>query len=125
MMRKNPDDRFVDCNEIIDVMKQFRESPESFKIDLPPPTPVTPRSEPAAKKVDLEPVAAGRGNEFSIDTVPGGSESGTMPVAKPTRAPSIRRKRKKSAPKWLVPALIIGMISALIGVLFLMSQMVG
>ncbi len=126
MMRKNPDDRFVDCKEIMAVLKQFRDSPDTFKLDLPPPTPVAARPAKAkkAKAEEVGPPAGKPKSEFDIQT--SSTESGEHRIAPPrlTKAPSIRRKRKKSVPKWLVPSLIVGMISALIGVLFLMSRLV-
>ncbi len=122
MMRKNRDDRFANCSEIMMVMKQFRDSPETFDLDLPPPTPVKSAKMQAASG----PSNAKSDNEFAIETTQNTKSGEHRVVApQPTKAPSIRRKRKKSAPKWLVPALIIGMISALAVVLFLMSRLVG
>jgi len=120
MMRKNPDDRFADCNEVMKTLDEYRKSPDTFGIDLPPPTPVVQKEPEPAKEVETEPVAAKSSDPFSIDTMIPGASSKRI-----AKAPSIRRKRRKSAPKWLVPALIIGMISALVAVLVLMSQMVG
>lgn len=124
MMRKNPDDRFADCEEVMRTLKAFRDSPETFKLDLPPPTPAM--AKPVAKlarKVDTAPVAAvNRDNRFSIETE-SGSTANRIPSS--TQAPSIRRKRRKPVPKWLVPSLIIGMLSVLVAVLFLLSKLGG
>lgn len=126
MMRKNPDDRFADCAEVMQTLRTFRDSPDTFKLDLPPPTPVAEKPErKLAEEVKTEPVVAAKSdNPFSIETA-SASGIGATRVASSTRAPAIRRKRRKSAPKWLVPSLIIGMLSALVAVLFLMSQLNG
>ena len=120
MMRKNPDDRFADCNEIMKTLKEFQAAPDTFSIDLPPPTPVVAKEPKPPKEVETKPVASKPASPYSIDTMT--SSENSAPVA---RAPSIRRKRRKAAPKWLVPALIVGMISALVAVLVVMSQLVG
>lgn len=120
MMRKNPDDRFADCNEVMKTLAEFRNSPETFKLDLSPPTPVVAKEPAPAKEVDTKPVAAKPSGPYAIDTMTPGASS-----ARIAKAPTIRRKRRKSTPKWLVPALIVGMIIALIVVLILVSQLVG
>jgi hypothetical protein len=118
MMRKNPDDRFSDCKEVMEILTQYQEAPGSFELELPPPTPVEPKPDKKAKAKAKEIVSTPKG-QYEIET------AHSVKLANPiVRPPNIRKKRRKSAPKWLVPALIVGMISALIGVLFLMSRMV-
>ncbi|QEG24382.1 serine/threonine protein kinase [Mariniblastus fucicola] len=123
MMRKNPDDRFADCNEVMLALRQFRDSPDTFKLDLPPPTPVA-RQESASKETDTEPVAEQARGEYAIETM-SASGSGIARPVRPVKAPSIRKRRRKPTPKWLVPALIIGMILGLVAVLVLVARMVG
>ena len=118
MMRKNPLDRFEDCNQVMSVLKEFRDSPDTFRLDLPPPTPVVPKEPPVAKEVETEPVAASNPDDpYSIST----PANSSFRIA---RAPSIRRRRRKAVPKWLMPLIIFGMIFGLIGVLVLVSMLV-
>ena len=118
MMRKNPLDRFEDCNQVMSALKEFRDSPDTFSLDLPPPTPAVEKDPPAAKEVETKPVAADPKDPFSISTASSSS-------ARVARAPAIRRRRRKAAPKWLMPMIIFGMIFGLIGVLVLVSMLVG
>jgi len=125
MMRKNPDDRFADCEEVMATLNQFRASPETFSLDLPPPTPVTAKESAPTKEVETEPVATTQGGPFAIETASTGSSSSRLSNSAPvSKAPAIRRKLRKAAPKWLVPTLISGMIFALVAVLVLMSQLI-
>ena len=120
MMRKNPDDRFADCNDVMKTLTEYRNSPDTFKLDLPPPTPMVEKKPEPAKEVDTEPAVAKSNDRYSIDTMMPGSSSTRI-----ANAPAIRRKRRKSTPKWLLPTLIVGMISALVAVLVVMSLLVG
>lgn len=125
MMRKNPDDRFADCEEVMATLNQFRASPETFSLDLPPPTPATAKESAPTKEVETEPFATTQGGPFAIETASTGSSSSRLSNSVPvSKAPAIRRKRRKAAPKWLVPTLISGMIFALVAVLVLMSQLI-
>ncbi len=126
MMRKNPDDRFADCAEIMTVFKQLRDSPDTFRLNLPPPTAIPVSRSSSSKKAVAEPekvMATKVGSEYSIDTM-SGSESGRIQPTPPTRAPAIRARQKKAVPFWLVPALIVSMIACLVVVLFVVSHFV-
>ena len=117
MMRKNPDDRFADCNAVMKILKEFRESPDTFKLDLPPPTPVVAKEPAPVKEVETEPVMAKSDDPYSIDSA--FTSSGRV-----ANAPAIRRRRKKSASKWLMPTIIFGMIFGLVAVLVVVSKLV-
>jgi serine/threonine-protein kinase len=122
MMRKNPDDRFANCQELIHTLKQFQDSPDTFLPDLPPPTPVVAKAVPKSGKADeSEKVLATPGGEYDIKTL-SASGSEKIQIAQPTRAPAIRPKRKKATPKWILPTLVIFMIAVLVAVLFVMAK---
>lgn len=121
MMRKNPDDRFENCQEVMNVLKQFKESPDTFRLDLPPPTPAM--AIPVAAKEPADKVMAEPRGEFDISTRIGDSQKDAIPVARPTRAPKIKRKRRKQTAKWIIPALVTFMISTLVAILYIMGQL--
>lgn len=121
MMRKNPVDRFVDCDEIAATLREYRDSPETFKLDLPPPTPQveTPTSSKSSRALESE--------EFAVDTVTSSQSSvKTSKILKPTQSPRIyQKKRSSKTPDWLIPALVVGMIAALVVVLVFAAQYAG
>lgn len=140
MMRKNPDDRYDSCDDIVAALEQLRRLLESDDRDHPAVQPAvastaavtsTAKTESAQQSSDLaEQPDAGFDAQFAIDTSMSSKdgENPDEPTAvkvpvKPTRAPVIRRKRRKSVPNWLVPSLIVFMIAVLIAVLLLVSQL--
>lgn len=137
MMRKKPDDRYNSCDEIVVALEQLRQLLDSddgtHKSTLPavatPSLDSDSKSAASTESSDLaEKPDVGFDPEFAVNTsdVLKDGEESVVPVAaplKPTRAPVIRRKRRKSTPSWLVPSLIVFMIAILIGVLLLVSQL--
>ena len=116
MMRKNPEDRFADCTEIATTLRKYRDSPETFNLGLKPPTPIPP--EPNSDVSVKEKEAPTRAN------VGQNSASETSKVLRPTRLQAGHQKRLKSRyPEWLLPTVVIGMITLLAAVLFLVSKM--